>query len=391
MVRNFVLFLGAGFSKGAGLPTMSEFGTESDNELLALKISNNKRDSTPYLTKAGDIFEKFQSYCKRADSFVKLDIDDMEQLFCIAEALDEAGIETLDFNGGPIPIKELLIQIKIWLWKIYQQCPPLNRNKNISPETIEAYKGFIRFLRDSNLSDRLTVLTTNYDLIFEYFAWKGGISCNYPFNGDKVKVEPLNVFSKDVSEYYASVKPIDTGPLVCKLHGSINYFNLEAPDKVGISYDIARPEDDPFVPDIRPAIFMLNAIWKLQQKFESKKIEPAIIPPTYAKLQKHSWLQETWKASIKALEDATHIIFIGYSIPESDGFIRAMITGAMAGRNTKANLQVFIIDPDKDGTVFNRYNKLFPHLERFVKSGFCDAWNSGEILKILSAVNKNNF
>lgn len=390
--QRVVLFMGAGFTKEAGLPIMSEFGGESTKQLLSLKRPRNRRDSTPYLIKAGDIFVKFQKYCEKAKSFVDLNINNMEELFCIAEAINEAKVNDLNLDGEKILVKDLLLQIKIWLWKIYHQCPPLNPEKNITEETIGVYDSFFDFLKDSKLSDSLTVLTTNYDLIFEYFAWKRAIPCIYPFKKDDVT--PLDVFDREKSDYYISFDPNDRGPIICKLHGSINFFNLKEEDKssFGISYDITK-RGEPKVPDPpRPAIFMLNAIWKLRQKLRRRngEIDLAIIPPTYAKLQEYFWLQTIWNSSFRALENATHIIFIGYSIPESDGFIRAMINGAMATRKDKKGLRVFVVDPDKENIVFNRYKKIFPRLatspECFVRLKFCEAWKKGELLKILSAI-----
>jgi len=387
--RDIVLFLGAGFSKDAGLPTISEFGNESSAELSRLKSLRNKRQSTQYLTEAGDIFVKFQGHCEKAKRFINLDINNMEEIFCIAEVLKEAKINDLSLDGKGIPVEDLYTQIKIWLWKIYQQCPPLDTAKKISKETIEAYDSFIDYLKNRRLPDRLTVLTTNYDLIFEYFAWNRGIQSIYPFKRDKV--EPLDVFDRKQSEYYVSLEPNDKGAIVCKLHGSINFFNLKEEDKnsFGISYDIAK-RGEPFVPDPpRPAIFMLNAIWELQQKLKNRngEIDLAIIPPTYAKLQEYFWLKETWKSSFRALENATYIIFIGYSFPESDGFIRAMISGAMASRMANTDLDVFVVNPDINALC--RYKRIFPHLsspDSFVPLGFCEAWKKGELLRILSTI-----
>lgn len=387
--RDIVLFLGAGFSKDAGLPTISEFGDESSDQLSRLKSPHNKRKSTQYLTEAGGIFVKFQGHCEKAKRFINLDTNNMEEIFCIAEVLKEAKINDLDLDGKDIPGEDLYTKIKIWLWKIYQQCPPLNPAKKISKETIEAYDSFIDYLKNRRLAGRLTVLTTNYDLIFEYFAWKGGIPCIYPFN--KNTVESLDVFDGKKSEYYVSFEPNDRGPIICKLHGSINFFNLKKQDKsFGISYDIATKGDHPTVPNPpRPAIFMLIAISELQQKLRklNGEIDLAIIPPTYAKLHVFPWLQDTWGSSFRALENATHIIFIGYSFPESDGFIRAMISGAMASRMAQTEPYVFVVNPDISAP--DRYQRIFPHIssrDSFVSLGFCEAWKKGELLRILSTI-----
>ena len=123
--RDIVLFLGAGFSCDAGLKTMLGFGDESRRQLKSLAEDRNKRNITRLLLDAGQTFSDFQGYCRQNDR-IKLNSDNMEEVFCVAEALRQAKIVNIALGGKKVTLDDLVLKIKLWLWKIYQQCPPLN-------------------------------------------------------------------------------------------------------------------------------------------------------------------------------------------------------------------------------------------------------------------------
>lgn len=74
-----VLLLGAGFSRFAGLPVMSEFGdpiwhrdriARLIGPVDALSKGGQAAQSAPALLKAGRTFELFQQYCDSARTFL---------------------------------------------------------------------------------------------------------------------------------------------------------------------------------------------------------------------------------------------------------------------------------------------------------------------------------
>ncbi len=367
--RDIVLFLGAGFSYEAGLPTMANFGDESREELKNLQDLD--RNIRSVLVNAGEAFERFQKFCMRAGNVVSVNTDNMEELFCIAEAIHQAKVQTIDLEGVSYSVDELLNQIRLWLWKIYHQCPPLN-DKPKRPIERKGYEDLVAVLRDNSLSSRLTVLTTNYDLLLEYFFWEGKIHCAYPFDG--VKAESLSVLGKDKFDSYVSCGCDSKQVLLCKLHGSINFFQKS--NWFGVANEVAGHGQNvgkstcPSSP--RPSIFMVDALWGLQQQF-GKGITPAIIPPTYAKLQGDEWLRMTWASAFDAIENAKLILFIGYSMPETDGFMKAMVRGAMAKRKKDIPPpRIVVVDPSTN--VHMTYTKLFSGLKiDSLECGFTDA------------------
>jgi len=368
--RDIVLFLGAGFSQDAGLPVMSEFGQKSrtDNRGLwehasAQYATNHFRYAAPMLVDAAEVFKRFQQFCRASPTLRDNDVDNMETVFCIAEAMFEANLKSIEFGDEEWAIEELIRQIQLWLWKAFQVCPPLDQKRRDEIHT-ESYVRFFKSLSQLELSSRLAVITTNYDLIFEYLSWKNEMPSYYPLE----EFESISISIGGDAEPFAYLNSQDDkntkGPLLCKLHGSINYFQGNSNDnrlyvanllgggkRIGNSGDIYWKD--------KPAIFAVDSIWCIRNKYGSG-LTPAIIPPTYAKLTQQHWLRNIWNTALNVLSNAKKIIFIGYSMPDSDGFMRALMHSALAIRASNKNSmppQVFVIDSSEE--THRRHQKLF--------------------------------
>lgn len=384
MKENIVLFLGAGFSKGIGLPTMNDFGLSASNHLSRInRPGHNNRFAVPYLLRAGNMFIDFQNYCKNAETYVKINIQNMEEVFSIAECFHQSGFESIELNNDKVPINELLSNIKLWLWKNYHEFPPLNqqRQKEVSADN-DTCKDFVKFLKDNNLSDIITVITTNYDLVTEYYFWESDIKCIYPIqHADKIAV----VNRPNYDDFALWGKQSLNAPVLCKLHGSINYFESE--DKLFIATDVANPGEkfgNSTIPTPkRPAIFAQDAVWHMQDR-DKKCLTPAIIPPTYEKLHSKSWQRDIWSKAFESLKMAKILIFIGYSLPLSDGFMFSFVRAAMSARNKKNSLKVCVINPDNDEKeLVARYKLLFNKID-FYKKTFRSSWEEKILQRYLS-------
>ena len=367
--QDIVVFLGAGFSHDAGLPVMSEFGqkSRSDNRGLwehasAQYATSNFRYAAPMLVEAAEVFKRFQQFCRASPTLRDNDVDNMETVFCIAEAMFEANLKRIEFDGQEYAIEELIRQIQLWLWKAFQVCPPLD-NKRRDQINTESYTRFFKSLSQLGLCNRLAVITTNYDLMFEYFSWKNEMPCHYPV----VQAEPISIGGGIDPFVFLNSGDSDLakGPLLCKLHGSINYFQDESSDNrlyvanlLGGGEPIGKSGAEHWKD--KPVIFAVDSIWCIRNKHGSG-VTPAIIPPTYAKLTQQKWLRAIWEEAFEVLSTARKIMFIGYSMPDSDGFMRALIHSAMATRAASVDSvvppKVYVIDPNED--THKRYEGLF--------------------------------
>lgn len=375
--RDIVLFLGAGFSTHAGVPLMGKFGEFSQGRLTSYKERHGPNSKDPKKSalrwiEAGETFHQFKDFCERGKTRSHVTTDNMETIFCMAEMLREAGDQHVRLNNRDCCPDYLLEQIRLWLWKIYNRCPPLIKEEEVCGQP---YKRLMNLLHP--IRQRLSVLTTNYDLIFEHFAWATDMPCDYGLvqffdvarqQGDPDEHPLLRIFDQSAGSYLAPASDAARAPLVCKLHGSINFFEREvAPNRFqfGISDDLApqgsRVGGSKAATEC-PAIFLVDAIWALRAKYGSSLI-PAIVPPTYAKLQGHKWLRQIWGNALQALSQAKQIIFIGYSMPASDGFMQAMIQSAMAMRVLTEPPVITVIDLDKEEKTLDRYRNLFSPLD----------------------------
>jgi hypothetical protein len=360
--KDVVLFLGAGFAKAAGLPVMADFGPESTRERRTLikrhsSLSPKNRQhrfAAARVIDASTTFEAFRDLCVQSGTRTRKDWQNLETVFCAAEALAEAGVPEIllrvpahRLRGGfleqPFSTSSILKDIQLWIWKVYQKMPLVQKKPPV-PVDPEAYQRFFSSLQTFGITERLTVVTTNYDLVFEYTSSKCGMPmCSYPMAWG----EEFNV-SRAPRPYIVAGPTPDT-ITVCKLHGSVNYFEdaeTSTTQRVRIAADIGG---GPTIGNSggsagRPALFALDAIWAVEKRY-GPGLTPAIVPPTYAKLGRQRWLREVWSAARTALSSAHHIIFVGYSLPASDGFMSALLAGAAALRNDGGAPDITVIDP----------------------------------------------
>jgi len=232
--RDTVLFLGAGFSCDAGLPLMTEAGDPSrkDNENLPKHASapHNSplfRYAAPMLVESTEVLRKFQQFCEQSPTLRDTDVENVENVFCIAEAMSESGLNHIELDNQEYKINEIVRHIQIWLWKVYHQLPIYKKEK-------AEYEKFFDSLLESGISNNFAVITTNYDLVFEYLSWKKNVLSYYPLE------ESGSISLGGGTEPYVYINGQDDnntkGPLLCKLHGSINYFqNSSGSDKLYVA------------------------------------------------------------------------------------------------------------------------------------------------------------
>lgn len=411
--RDIILFLGAGFSVDSCLPVIGDFGSHCKQEHEKLKNHADPcgkyKNAGPMLNESFKVFEQFQRYCRTSKIMSEDDIDNMEQIFTIAEVLRESGIAEIKLDKTMYQIQELIAHIQLTLWKVYQKCPLISKQLEISTPIKDIYRPFFEELRGH--IGKVTIITTNYDLIIESMFLDLGYRCIYPIlnNGHKRSIivgqrtleDVKNNNSRYVEYLYKVEESGQTGdfkivtndeyrnsPILCKLHGSINYFydtREEIGKQIYVADDLGNGEHigKSGSWNNRPSILALDAIWNLHNKY-GRSLAPAIIPPTYSKLTGHNWLREIWHVAFRALAKAKRILFIGYSFTETDGFMRAMLQGAMAMREAEDFPEIYLIDKSKE--TICRYKKLFKsELTKVFEMEFSKAVSNGVIKECLGS------
>jgi hypothetical protein len=358
--RDIVIFLGAGFAFDAGLPIMSDFGPKSREDYLTLvkHALKDEKYAAQMLVEAADVFYAFQNLCRRSPTLTSEDVENLETVFCIAEALREAGMETIFLQDKFYPLDQLIENIQMWLWKIYQQCLLLNPKRKTREKT---YTDFFELLSKAYIWKRTNVISTNYDLIFEYLSWKNDTPCSYPFKNLSGGVKTINAGYGSTTYVKVHQDDHDVHSVLCKLHGSVNFFenvSNTGEDKLFIAIDLGdnKPIGKSYNFQNKPAIFAVDAIWKIRHDY-GKSMTPAIVPPTYAKLRRKNWLASVWKYALNAISTANTILFIGYSMPATDGFMRALFHAAFTIKTRTNRTNIFVVDPNPQ--VHKNYSILF--------------------------------
>lgn len=338
---------------------MSEFGRESVATQPDIDRNAKSRRAGPMILEARQTYVAFQELCAESKLLMGGDWLNVEEVFGVAETLKYAGVRQISLGSDVIAIEDLIARIQTWIWKTYQQLPVLRgAARPAALPNREPYQKLFSTLKNLDLARRATIITTNYDIVAEYFAYLAEIPVHYPMKWDP----SFGVTASDQSFVARSGRSVD-GPALCKLHGSVNFFedrkgSLQIAADVGDGREKVGQTGAGRFKD-EPTIVMYDAIWKIQQ--DHPELRPAIVPPSYAKLHDASWLSTTWTEARDALTHARLVIFIGYSLPRTDGSLRALLVGSQVVRMDGIHPRVVVIDLSPE--VRTEYEKLYHSIE----------------------------
>ena len=308
---------------------------------------------------AMNTYVAFQEMCAETALLEADDWINVEEVFGVAEALKYAGIAEIQLDAKRVNIDDLITRIQTWIWKTYQQLPVMRGEARAAAmPNRKPYRELFWYLKNLGLAQRTTIITTNYDIVAEYSAYLAGIPVHYPMAWNPA----LGVGSSE--QHFVSVPGSGVeGPMLCKLHGSINFFELWGGELL-VAADLGDGKEKiGLTPPRRfagePTIAMYDAIWRIEQDYPGAT--PGIIPPSYAKLQQRPWLSRTWQVAADALANANTIVFIGYSLPRTDGFMRALLVGSQLLRQDPRDPRIVVVDKSED--VRAQYEGLFHSIE----------------------------
>ena len=297
--KKVVFILGAGFSKYAGAPLISEF-FKSARDIYA----NNGEALENY---EKDYFKTVLDYYKNlSPSRIKINfnIDNIENFFSILDM-------NLTYARESTHIKELTETRNALIYVILKTLDYYIDNQRISD-----YWGFIR-----NIFDRYndySFITFNYDLILERAFEMSSRKYDYCLD---INYKPDLFVAK-----------------LLKLHGSANWIMCENCKKIKeLKYKALND--------------LYNRKCPNCENFES----PLLIPPTWNKRIVSEGLKNVWFNAFNELNEATYIVIIGYSLPDTDLYFRHFLTLAL-----KDNLKLRkIIILDKNIQIEKKYMDFF--------------------------------
>jgi UDP-2,3-diacylglucosamine pyrophosphatase LpxH len=213
---------------------------------------------------------------------------------------------------------------------------------------------FIRPIRNDKMSKKVTVITTNYDLLidnaFQSAARQNRIDYGISYR-DVNSSELIFRHGDPLIHYY-------------KLHGSLNWLRC---DLCGHYY--INPEGTIIAQAFNESVEQDNTCICSDRL----RLKSVLVAPSLVRDIRDPNLLQIWKASMEAIRTANHLIMIGYSLPAEDLGIRSIIMRGLNGRDRRKKLKVDVVQYGNDskpnyinlfGQDINYYDK---GLENYLK------------------------
>jgi len=91
-------------------------------------------------------------------------------------------------------------------------------------------------------------------------------------------------------------------------------------------------------------------------------VDSEIVPPTWDKTSNKGILKD-WILARQLLENATHIIFLGYSLPHTDSYIKYLLASSLKNNHRLKRISAITLDGDNSTEI--RYKNLFGYFRSF--------------------------
>lgn len=223
------------------------------------------------------------------------------------------------------------------------------------------YLGFINYIKTHRTKASLTIITTNWDTLLEKYLQATNIKYTFPIS-DQVLFDRLSTEMEEGRKVE-----------LIKMHGSIDWLKCVGCGglQVCTTQDVSR------------FLFKDGEEQTCGRCHRSTReygmlLQPEIITPTMVKSFSSKLYRELWDAAETRLRDATHIIFVGYSLPIADFEFRYLLQKSVP--NT-AKIDVVLYHDDDPSRVTStalksllpekRYRDLFPRNNvQFFYEGF---------------------
>jgi hypothetical protein len=365
-----VYILGAGFSAGANAPLLYNF-LDKSRELLDDPGSGLDDDERAEFRTVFD----FRRKMAQAREKVKLDLDNIEQLFGLVEMQQRLGHDGSDARTATVYLiaktLELMIARRNRTQGILLSHNPsipesaeifqkhnLELNRGYSPPkaVLDQYDFFAMLIGGKfdppgkRRHRKDAVISFNYDLVLDHALMRAGIPISY------------HLPEKYVSNPGGNIKD---GLSLLKLHGSANW-GICGKCKKHIFVSIDKMTSS-------PGIFKNMECRECQER----AFQPMLVPPSWDKTEYQDLIQPIWNQAVTELQEATRICIIGYSLPESDAYFKYLLT---LGLSENHGLYKFIVvdlaqallrtwdeeqqQPVRIKTLQDRYDDLLENLFR---------------------------
>jgi hypothetical protein len=314
MGNNMLFFLGAGFTKAVApdAPNGRQFfekGFAPGGHLLELqqvKQVKNFVEEVYYPLTNNRILPRIEDVLSLVD-------------YCIQQK------QGINRSFGYDEILEVRDSIVFLMRKLIQESVEKHSDRSLADEFV---------VKVSALGDNVTMATTNYDIIVDNALYRKAGSCNYGIRLRSI-INPASVFPP-LPLIDQVPGPLNLGRIpLLKIHGSLNWLWCPKCDEIDLvlgekaTIDTSRQR---------------CANWYCTENYQ-----PLLVTPTMFKAYDVQHLSSLLRLFAKAVEQATHIVFIGYSFPDADYLVRSVLTRGLSRNPHESDVRVIVVDCLRDG------------------------------------------
>lgn len=400
-----VYVLGAGASEGAGLPLMSNFLNnaeelrEKHKEYLFSWEDVPGKDCERFVTfltrYSGNSWVKSSKIEKIDDNTIKVSAKKNHLLLKLNDEKVEINLK----NGRIDKLIAKKENDKLNIYRIrlfddvWEYLDAHNLKKHFNIEEILGNLDMEISINDSNsdkesrIKDRLLefiedviVLSyfygdkkkvSEYSILLKKFVENLGendaiISFNYDVLIDKILTDNKKCpdYGIDLDGYQKPNKFDKLIPLL-KLHGSLNWRicpKCKKPRWIGYKHLLEMAGDDEISNKVHELFFKFLTACPMHKRLTIE--ETFFIPPSWNK-NDYFYNKDLWKSASEKLKNADKIIFIGYSLPQTDIYFKYLLS------SFARNASVEVVDPNIEN-VAGRYLEIFKDKISFKAKRFED-------------------
>lgn len=340
-----VYFLGAGFSRSANFPLQNELVPKTI-DYLPPSIADMDVDLFAAFKRFSQQKLKVQKFLETVfkgtknpnleDVFTLLDQSISERLFC-------KGISWKEL----VSIDEALKGTILFMLH--------SASTNADAEQLELYRKISGLMLKQRLSakDDVSVVSLNWDSLLEdsIYYWINSLNRQNQIDVDyccyTLPLDGCKNHTPSITQKAAGIKNFK----ILKLHGSTNWLVCESCKKI---YTGVGSESSAF-----KLYFRQNILCQECDEITATKkpqLLPFIITPTYLKTFSNPHIQNIWLNAYTELNEANKVVFVGYSLPEADFFVRSLLRRAI--RND-AEIEVVLWKTDQPNPQQKKLSHFF--------------------------------
>jgi NAD-dependent SIR2 family protein deacetylase len=352
-----VYVLGAGFSRSSGAPLVRDF---LDRARQFLQDPTSQLDETER-GQFRSVFD-FRREMAQSREKVRIDLDDIEQLFGLVEISQQLGktkgetrddtvyliAKTLQLATAADYSKRPRLGYQLQPFAFQRFSPNLLtvfRNTSSRDFTADIYHHFAGLLvglfdnPDRALQRQDTIITFNYDIVVDQALRQVGFEAAYHIDEKMLGVPRPGNHRKACS--------------VLKLHGSANWGICTNCRESVVILEEEKVTDS-------PNEFRARRCGKCSKQ----SFHPLLIPPSWDKSEYREIMKPVWTQAIAELSSATRICIIGYSMPEVDASFKYLLALALSQNHELFRFIVvdFVEREDVQNGVEARYRELLEPL-----------------------------